>query len=214
MNESGVVELGVSPGDPGNPDLKPERGKEFEAGLDAGFLDDRLGLELTYFNKKSTDLIVAVRPHHRRASAAASRTSARSRTRASSSWSGPARSAAPPSRGTLTLNGSTLHNEILEFGTVGRSSTTSARSPKGGRSPPTGPTRFGASTSLRTERSRRHGRVHRQSNADVPGDPANTVTLLRNIRLYALLEGKPGYYSYNVNQENRDRSRLNSFEVV
>jgi outer membrane receptor protein involved in Fe transport len=60
VNEVGAVELGVTPGNPGNADLKPERGKEFEAGFDAGFLDDRLGLELTYFNKKSTDLIVNV----------------------------------------------------------------------------------------------------------------------------------------------------------
>jgi hypothetical protein len=42
---------------------------------------------------------------------------------------------------------------------------------------------------------------------------ANTVTLFRNLRLYALLESKTGYYAYNVNQENRDRSRLNSSQV-
>jgi hypothetical protein len=32
--------------------------------------------------------------------------------------------------------------------------------------------------------------------------------------VYALLEAKTGYYTYSVNQENRDRSRLNSFEVA
>jgi hypothetical protein len=52
----------VGPGldllNPGNPDLRPERGTEFEAGLDAGLLGGRIGLELTYFNKLTKDLIL------------------------------------------------------------------------------------------------------------------------------------------------------------
>ena len=44
----------------GNPDLKPERQREFEFGLDAGVLDDRAQLEFTYYNKKTTDLVLAV----------------------------------------------------------------------------------------------------------------------------------------------------------
>jgi hypothetical protein len=40
------------------------------------------------------------------------------------------------------------------------------------------------------------------------------VTLFRNVRLYALLEAKTGYHAYNVNQENRDRGRQNSADVV
>ncbi len=49
---------GISPLDPGNPDLAPERNEEFEVGFDAGFLDDRLSLNLTYFNQTTTDAIV------------------------------------------------------------------------------------------------------------------------------------------------------------
>lgn len=49
---------GVIPDNPGNLNLKPERGQEFEAGFDAGFLNDRFGVELTYFNKKTTDLLL------------------------------------------------------------------------------------------------------------------------------------------------------------
>ena len=37
----------------GNPKLKPEITTEFEGGFDAGFLDDRLNLEFTLFNKLS-----------------------------------------------------------------------------------------------------------------------------------------------------------------
>jgi len=37
----------------GNPDLKPEITTEYEGGFDAGFLDDRLNVEFTLFNKIS-----------------------------------------------------------------------------------------------------------------------------------------------------------------
>ena len=43
-----------------NPLLKPERAREFEAGLDIGLARDRVVLEGTYFNKKTRDAIIAV----------------------------------------------------------------------------------------------------------------------------------------------------------
>ncbi|CAN5903432.1 TonB-dependent receptor [soil metagenome] len=45
----------------GNPDLKPERTTEYEVGFDAGFLQDRLSFDFTYFNKESRDALVARR---------------------------------------------------------------------------------------------------------------------------------------------------------
>ena len=42
----------------GNPQIKPERLNEFELGLDGGFLNQRVRLEATYYNKKLTDLLV------------------------------------------------------------------------------------------------------------------------------------------------------------
>ena len=50
---------GAIPGNPGNANLKPEKGVEFEAGLDAGFFKNRVSAELTYFNKVTKDLILA-----------------------------------------------------------------------------------------------------------------------------------------------------------
>jgi TonB-linked SusC/RagA family outer membrane protein len=47
----------VTPGSIGNPDLKPERGKEIEAGFEAEVLD-RFSLDFTYFSKKTIDLII------------------------------------------------------------------------------------------------------------------------------------------------------------
>ena len=48
----------------GNPGLKPERARELEVGTDIEMLDGRVGLELTYFDKKVSDLILpkTVRP--------------------------------------------------------------------------------------------------------------------------------------------------------
>lgn len=59
FNIFGTTANGANPGNPGNAELKPERGTEYEAGLDATFLRDRVTLELTYFNKKTSDLIIA-----------------------------------------------------------------------------------------------------------------------------------------------------------
>src|SRR2546426_221883 len=48
----------VTPEFIGNPDLGPERGKEIELGVDAGLWDDRVGLEFTYYRKKTVDEIL------------------------------------------------------------------------------------------------------------------------------------------------------------
>ncbi|MEO6211825.1 MAG: SusC/RagA family TonB-linked outer membrane protein [Gemmatimonadaceae bacterium] len=42
----------------GNPNIKPEREKEFEGGADLGFLDQKVDLSLTYYKNKSTDVIL------------------------------------------------------------------------------------------------------------------------------------------------------------
>jgi TonB-linked SusC/RagA family outer membrane protein len=48
----------VTPQFIGNPNLGPERGKEIEAGFDANAFQDRIGLEFTYYNKKTVDAIL------------------------------------------------------------------------------------------------------------------------------------------------------------
>ena len=44
----------------GNTDLKPERNKESELGADFGFFNQRSDLSVTYYNKRSTDVILPV----------------------------------------------------------------------------------------------------------------------------------------------------------
>ena len=50
---------GIVPLNLGNENLKPEISTEFEIGAEAGFLDDLLGLEMTYWNRTVSDALVA-----------------------------------------------------------------------------------------------------------------------------------------------------------
>ncbi len=55
--------LGAQVGTRGvDPNLRPETASEFEIGLDAGFIDNRITLELTYYNKAVNDLIFDLAP--------------------------------------------------------------------------------------------------------------------------------------------------------
>lgn len=48
----------VTPFSLGNPDLGPERGKEFEVGFDGSLWNDRLALEFTWYRRTTTDAIL------------------------------------------------------------------------------------------------------------------------------------------------------------
>ena len=48
----------ITPGTVGNPDLGPERSSEIELGFDAGFFEDRVGLEFTWYNQNTRDAIL------------------------------------------------------------------------------------------------------------------------------------------------------------
>ncbi|TVP78963.1 MAG: TonB-dependent receptor, partial [Gemmatimonadales bacterium] len=61
VNVDGGNEPGFSIGGSGNPDLRPEIVTEYEFGFDADLLDDRVGLEATYFYKASEDALVSRR---------------------------------------------------------------------------------------------------------------------------------------------------------
>jgi TonB-linked SusC/RagA family outer membrane protein len=56
---TGSGSSGVTPNSIGNPDLRPERGKELEVGFDASFLDDRFGAELNLYRRTTIDAILA-----------------------------------------------------------------------------------------------------------------------------------------------------------
>lgn len=57
-----IARLGLVPlGSPGNPNLKPERQREWEAGVDFAVFNGRIGTRFTYYNQYVTDLLL-VRP--------------------------------------------------------------------------------------------------------------------------------------------------------
>jgi len=53
-----VSGAGVGPNNLGNPNLEPEISTEWEAGAELGFLDDRVALEGTYWNRTVSDALV------------------------------------------------------------------------------------------------------------------------------------------------------------
>ncbi len=55
IDRTGLTHLG----NPGNPALKPERQREWEAGFDASLLDDRLGIAFTYYDQHIEDLLLS-----------------------------------------------------------------------------------------------------------------------------------------------------------
>ncbi|HET7321793.1 MAG TPA: TonB-dependent receptor [Longimicrobiaceae bacterium] len=57
---TGVKGLALVRNTKGNPDVKPERGSEIEAGFDLGLLGGRLGGEFTYYDKTTSDALVSV----------------------------------------------------------------------------------------------------------------------------------------------------------
>lgn len=49
----------VRPQFTGNPDLGPERGHEIEAGFEAALFDDRIGIDFTFYDKRTRDAILS-----------------------------------------------------------------------------------------------------------------------------------------------------------
>jgi TonB-linked SusC/RagA family outer membrane protein len=60
VNGDGSIGTGLVTSAPGNLDLKPERGTEIEYGIDASFLNDRIGVEFTGYRKKTSDALVSM----------------------------------------------------------------------------------------------------------------------------------------------------------
>jgi outer membrane receptor protein involved in Fe transport len=55
---SGSTGSTVTPQSVGNPDLGPEQSGELEVGFEAGLLGNRLGIDFTYYDKRTKDMII------------------------------------------------------------------------------------------------------------------------------------------------------------
>ncbi len=58
--QGGPAGAGLAPDNLGNPDLKPEVATEIEGGLEAGVMQDRFGIEATYWKRRVNDLLFNV----------------------------------------------------------------------------------------------------------------------------------------------------------
>jgi TonB-dependent starch-binding outer membrane protein SusC len=56
----GSISPGITLGNPGNPDLRWETTKQWDIGMDAEMLNSRLSFTVDYFNKNTSDLLLAV----------------------------------------------------------------------------------------------------------------------------------------------------------
>ncbi|HTE45293.1 MAG TPA: SusC/RagA family TonB-linked outer membrane protein [Gemmatimonadaceae bacterium] len=216
LTDAGVVTPGVSPGSPGNPDIKPERGVETEGGFDAGFFHDRAGFELTYFSKTSKDLLL-------RLPLAPSSGFATSPLvnigEVSNKGLEMALRATPVDRKNLTwdfgLTMNTLNNTIVNMGSVTPFVSGNNQCFKPG-------IELGAwclSKVLRVDTVAKKAFVSDTAVAvggSIPHYESafhTTMTLFRNVRLYAQFDGKFDYKIYNLTRDFRDRTQKNSAEV-
>jgi TonB-linked SusC/RagA family outer membrane protein len=115
--KDGIATTGVSFASLGNPNLKPERSREFEIGLDAGLFKDRLSVELTYYSKLTKDALISrdVAPSLG-ASASQFVNLSRIRNRGFELAITSRIIDSPSMAWDVTLSGSTTHNKILELG--------------------------------------------------------------------------------------------------
>ena len=58
ITTGGTDFAGITVGGTGNPDLRPELSREYELGFESGLFNDRIGLEFTYYDKQTKDLLV------------------------------------------------------------------------------------------------------------------------------------------------------------
>jgi TonB-linked SusC/RagA family outer membrane protein len=217
ITDAGVVQPGVSPGSPGNENLKPERGTEFEGGFDAGFFHDRLGLEATYYDKRSKDLLLSlpIAPSSGFSSSPLVNIGEVSNKGLELS----ARATVVSQRNLnwdFTATTNMVRNRIENMGSVTPFVSTNNQCFKPGMEvgawcvPQVVSVDTVSKKTLVTDTAVNVGGQLAKYEASL----SSTLTLRRNLRLYAQFDGKFGYKIYDLTQDFRDRSLANSAEAV
>jgi TonB-dependent starch-binding outer membrane protein SusC len=197
---------------PGNPKLQAERGQEFEAGLDASLFNERLGVELTFYDKNTKNLLLRVpqppslgfqENAYRNIGQVLNRgieltTRTKLITSDRFSWQ-------------LDAGANTLRNEIIDLGGVAAFSSI----------------RFGTVNSVRQGRQVGAFYTNRIRSVDTEtgvavvsdsleyvgnllptfeGNLASTFTFFRKLRLYTQFDTKRNFYLYNATAAYRERN--------
>ena len=212
-----VVRAGVAPGSPGNPDIKPERGVEYEAGFDAGFFHDRVGVELTYFAKLSRDLLL---PRPLAPSSGYSSNPLVNIGEVTNKGLEVAVRATPVDGRRFGwdagLNLNTLRNKIVSMGAITPFVSGDNQCFKPGYEVAAWCVRRVLSVDTQA------GRAIVSDTAEYAGGQLpkyeasanSTLRLFESFRLYAQVDGKFDYHVYNLSRDFRDRSFRNSAEAV
>jgi TonB-linked SusC/RagA family outer membrane protein len=210
----------------GNPDLKPERGEEIEFGFDAALLNNRAGIELTYYAKHMRDglLYVPIPP-----SSGFSGSVQKNLLETKNSGLELSINGTPVEGRAVTwesrLNLATNSNELVSFGD-GRAPQKMGLYAAVQRHQPGYPLAgyWGRDVQRDADGKPKLNASNQVliDTADVyvgPSTPtrevsfSNTVTLFGNLRLYALLDYKGGHYMFNVTDWYRTRNDL-TYEML
>jgi TonB-dependent starch-binding outer membrane protein SusC len=200
----------------GNPDIKPERGSEIEVGADATLFKDRLGIELTYYDKTTRDAIMQVPVP---ASSGFVGNVLQNLGEINNKGMELALTATPVDSRLLSWTAragfSTNSNKLVSFGDARPPIQLSLYIPvqRHQAGYPLGgywgnfPKRDAAGQLVRDAST---GGLVADSQVFIgPSTPrrelsfANTFTVLRNLRLFALIDYKGGHYLYNVKDQYR-----------
>jgi hypothetical protein len=209
LTDAGVLLPGVAPGSPGNPDIKPERGTEFEAGIDAGFLHDRAGIEVTYFNKTSKDLLLSepIAP----SSGFTTSPLVNVGEVVNTGLEITARATPIDTRNVnldATLSVNTLHNEIVSMGDITPFVSANNQCFKPGVEIAAWcvPRVLSVDTVLHRSIVSDTAQVAGGQLPKLAASLASTLTLFRNLKIYAQVDGKFDYFVYNLTKDLRDRT--------
>ncbi len=212
----------------GNPNLKPERGEELELGADIGLFNERMGIDFTYYNKRTSDMLQAnsVAP-----STGFISTQTTNLGEVTNKGIELALTATPIQRNRVTwdtrLNIATNANKLISFGIPGKTVETPGGQAYGsvqqhrpgyplGGYWVTPPLRAADGSALLTPAGAAQFPVGDTARRYIgPSTPlreigfSNTLTLFRYVRLYALLDFKGGHYNFNLQERNRCQSQDN-----
>jgi len=211
----------------GNPNLRAETGNEIEVGFDASTLERRLGIEFTYYNKKTQHALVSLPAP---ASTGYLGTYLANIGEISNVGMELSLNATPISRPRLSWEANlaltTNHNKLVTFGTSAFSNVIFGTFANTQEFAPGYPLGAYFATDVKRDAS---GNPLLDAGGKVQLDPtmnylgpstptheislANTVTLFKNIRLYGYADYKGGYYMWNAIKYVNDRIDLNTWAV-
>jgi TonB-linked SusC/RagA family outer membrane protein len=206
-----LVQPGAVPLNPGNPGLRFERGEEFEAGFDAGLMHDLIGVELTYFNKKSRDLLLQQPLPPSRGFTQAPWVNIGELVNRGFEI---AARAVPINRPTLSwdirLGANTLHNEVTDMGTVPAFGTLNRV--QAGLQLGSWWTRkiVSVDTTTGIVRVTEHPVFAGNVLPTLEANLSSNVTIMRNVRLYGLIDTKRGHKVRNFTDFFRETQLVRS----